>query len=246
MTWIAFDLVSILQGMFWGKDFILKFFRKNMPTDPEKLEEYTNIVDNLELLWNVLIWIAIAACVFLGWIVFSFWINKGKKDWPTARIVRKIPLIGSYLTDLGLAETFKAVALMLSAKVRIADALKLASNSTTIPQVAKFWHDSLDDLSRGITLGMALNRPPLTQAERMELANISDIGHVATVMDSIGDMRATSGKGKSHTIVMVAFLLSGVYLAIAFGSSIYALTIMNMGMDAIMGDVMGDMGLGGI
>ena len=54
-------------------------------------------------------------------------------------------------------------------------------------------------------------------------------------MESIAEMRAQSAKTKHSLIVWLAFALTGVYLAIAFGSAIYALTVMNMSMDSMMG-----------
>ena len=43
-------------------------------------------------------------------------------------------------------------------------------------------------------------------------------------------------------IVWLAFVLTGVYLAIAFGSAIYALTVMNMSMDSMMSGLTGGAG----
>ena len=52
-------------------------------------------------------------------------------------------------------------------------------------------------------------------------------------------MRAQSARTKHKLIVWIAFLLTGVYLGIGFGSAIYALTVMNMSMDSMMGSMMG-------
>jgi hypothetical protein len=53
-------------------------------------------------------------------------------------------------------------------------------------------------------------------------------------MESISEMRQQSSKTKHSLIVWLAFGLSGLYLVIAFGSAIYALTVMNMSMDSMM------------
>ena len=87
-------------------------------------------------------------------------------------------------------------------------------------------------------LGSALDRKPLSRSERLELASLSDLGQVATVLESIAEMRSQSAKTKHSLIVWVAFGLTGVFLAIAFGSAIYALTVMNMGLDSMMGGLM--------
>lgn len=87
-------------------------------------------------------------------------------------------------------------------------------------------------------LGAALDRAPLTHGERMELATLSDLSQVATIMTSIAQMRAAAAKTKHSLIIWLAFALTGVYLVIAFGSAIYALTVMNMSMDSMMGGLM--------
>ncbi len=243
MSWIGFDIFTIVQGMFWGKSRIIGWFNKNAPTDPETLEYYNLVVGRLEFLWTFLTWLAVAMMAFLIWAIFSFWHNRGKRDWLTARIVRRIPLIGAYLRDLGFADSTAAAGRMLSSNVPIADVLYQASEASTLPDVTKYWLEAREYLSRGVGLGEALDRYPLTKSERMELAGISDLDQVATVMNSISEMRQQSAKTKHSLIVWLAFGLSGIYLVIAFGSAIFALTVMNMSLDSMMGGLMGGGGL---
>jgi type II secretory pathway component PulF len=239
MAWLGFDVITITQSLFWGKDMVLKWFHDNKPTDPVKLEEFEYVVGNLELLWNVLIASALGSGFFLIWCVLSFFYNRGKKDWPTARVVRSIPLIGAYLRDLGFADSMSVCARMIRGKVPIADALKQASESTNIPDIATYWEQAHDDLNRGVSLGQALDRDPLTKNERMELAGLSDLAQLATIMDAIAEMRAQGGKTKHSLIVWLAFAITGLYLVIAFGSAIFGLTVMNMSMESMMGGLLG-------
>ncbi|PZQ47450.1 MAG: type II secretion system protein [Micavibrio aeruginosavorus] len=235
MGWLSFDLISIVQSLFWGKDMILGWFHGNAPEKPEELEKYNRVVGNLDLTWDILIWSAFGVGGFMIWAIISFWLNRGKEDWPTARIVRKIPLIGAYLRDLGFSDSMMACARMMRGLVPINQALMQAGEATTSPEVRKYWQDTNTDLERGIGLGVAMDRDPLSRAERLELASLSDLSQVATIMESIAEMRAQAAKTKHSLIVWLAFALTGVYLAIAFGSAIYALTVMNMSMDSMMG-----------
>lgn len=124
MSWLGFDLITILQSLFWGKDMVLGWFRGNAPEEPEKLAEYNSVVNNLDLTWDILIYSAFLIGGFMVWAVISFFLNRGKKDWPTARIVRKIPLIGAYLRDLGFSDSMLACARMMKGLVPISDARK--------------------------------------------------------------------------------------------------------------------------
>ncbi len=238
MSWLAIDVLMIVQSLIWGRSMVLGWFRDNAPNDPEEFENYIRVVDNLALTWDVLIFIALAQGAFMVWVVISYWINKGKTDWPTARIVRKIPLIGAYLRDLGFADSMMAAARMLRGHVPINDALKQSSEATTVPEVSQFWTDSSKDLERGVLLGVALDRKPLSHSERLELASLSDLTQVATILESIAEMRSAAAKTKHSLIVWVAFGLTGVFLAIAFGSAIFALTVMNMSLDGMMGGLL--------
>ena len=174
----------------------------------------------------------------MAWCVFSYFINRGKKDWPTARIVRKIPLIGGYMRDLAFADSMSAASRMLRGSVPINDTLEQSAEASAAPDVTAYWDNSLKDLGRGVSLGSALDREPLRRNERLEIASLSDLGQVATVMESISEMRAQAAKTKHSMIVWLAFALTGVFLALAFGSAIYALTVMNMSMDSMMGGLM--------
>lgn len=238
MSWLGFDVFTIVTSLAAGKDMVLNWFRGNPPKDPEELEKYNRVVGQLELTWDVLIWIAYGSAIFMAWCVFSFWINRGKKDWPTARIVRRIPLVGGYLRDLAFADSMSAASRMLRGLVPINDTLIQSAEASSAPEVVMYWEASSRDLNRGVNLGAALDRDPLTRSERLELASLSDLGQVATVMESIADMRAAAAKTKHSLIVWIAFGLTGVFLAIAFGSAIYALTVMNMSMDSMMGGLM--------
>ena len=239
MGWLGFDVITIVQSLFWGRGMVLGWFRGNAPENPAELDNYNRVVNNLELTWDILIYFAFFIGGFMAWAIFSFFMNRGKKDWPTARIVRKIPLIGSYLRDLGFSDSMMAAARMLKGSVPIDEALTQASQSTTSPEVANYWHEANEQLKRGISLGNALDRPPLTRNERLELASLSDLGQVATILESIAEMRTAAAKTKHSLIVWLAFGLTGVFLVIAFGSAIYALTVMNMSMDSMMGGLMG-------
>lgn len=239
MAWLGIDVLMITQSLFWGKDMVLKWFNDNKPTEPDKLEEFNYVVGNLELLWDVLIASALGAGFLLIWCILSFFYNRGKKDWPTARFVRSIPLIGAYLRDLGFADSMSVCARMIRGKVPIADALSQASEATNIPDIATYWEGAHEDLGRGVSLGQTLDRSPLTRNERMELAGLSDLAQLATIMDAIAEMRAQAGKTKHSLIVCLAFAITGLYLVIAFGSAIYGLTVMNMSMDSMMGGLMG-------
>lgn len=234
MGWLGFDVVTIVQSLFWGKGMVLGWFNDNKPTEPDQQAEFESVVANLGLTWDVLIWFAFIVGAFMVWCVFSFFINKGKTDWPTARIVRKIPLIGAYLRDLGFSDSMMAASRMLKGNVPINESLEQASKSTTSPDVAQYWDAANEGLSRGIGLGSALDREPLNRNERMELASLSDLSQVATILESIAEMRTQSASTKHKLIVWLAFALTGVFLVIAFGSAIFALSVMNMSMDSMM------------
>ncbi|MCF8495442.1 MAG: type II secretion system protein [Alphaproteobacteria bacterium] len=238
MSWLGFDVFSIVSSLWSGKDMVLGWFRDNPPTEPEALAKFTDVVGWLEFTWDFLIYTSVGFGVFMGWCLFSYWINRGKRDWPTARVVRKIPLIGAYLRDLAFADSMSAAARMLRGHVPINDVLDQSADASSAPDVAAYWQDSLADLSRGVSLGSALDRPPLNRNERLELASLSDLDQVATVMESIVDLRSQAAKTKHSLIVWLAFALTGLFLVAAFGSAIYALTVMNMSMDSMMGGLM--------
>jgi len=127
---------------------------------------------------------------------------------------------------------------MLGGLGPINDTREQSAAASSAPDVSMFWEGSLYDLGRGVSLGSSLDRSPLTKSERLEIASLSDLDQVATVMESISEMRAQASRTKHKMIVWIAFLLTGVFLAIAFGSAIYALTVMNMSMDSMMGGLM--------
>jgi len=112
MGWLAFDVFSIVTSLWAGKDMVLGWFRENPPSDPEAKAQFDIVVGRLELTWDILIFSSVGSGMFMAWCVFSYWMNRGKRDWPTARIVRKIPLIGGYLRDLAFADSMSAAARM--------------------------------------------------------------------------------------------------------------------------------------
>src|SRR5690606_27054640 len=145
MGWLGFDVITIVQSLFWGKDMVLNWFQGNAPENPEELEKYNRVVSNLELTWDVLIYTAFAIGGFMVWSIISFYLNRGKADWPTARAVRSIPLIGAYLRDLGFSDSMMACARMLRGLVPIDQALHQAGEATTSPEVARYWQNTNED-----------------------------------------------------------------------------------------------------
>ncbi|HEY1096867.1 MAG TPA: type II secretion system protein [Alphaproteobacteria bacterium] len=238
LGWIGFDLLSIVQGLQMGRTMILKWFRGNAPKDAEAAAKFNHTVDNLETLWTVLLWFAYAATAFLVWSILSFWLNRGKRDFLAAKLVRKVPMVGSYLRDLAFADSMMAASRMIKGNVSITDALQQSAEASNVPEVCNFWVAAYNDLSRGISLGAAMDRPPLSRSERMEIMTVSDLSQIATVLESIADIRAQSAQTKNSLIVWGAFIFTGLYLLIAFGSAIYALQLMNFSMDSMMDQMM--------
>lgn len=239
--WLGFDVFSLLSSMIGGKGMIMGWFSNNAPKgDPAKLEEFNRVTGYLSLTWDVLIWLAIGLAAMMIWIILSFWYNRGRDDeWPTAKFVRSIPLIGAYLRDLAFADTMSAAARMIRGNVPIADALPQAAVATNLPEVQKFWIDSYEFLARGLHLGAALDREPLSRSERMELSSLSELSQIATIMESIAEMRSQAAKTKHSLIVWLAFAFTGLYLLIGFGSAIYALMVMNISLDSMISSVTG-------
>jgi hypothetical protein len=186
-----------------------------------------------------LIWVAFGAAGFMVWCVVSFFINRGKRDWPTARIVRKIPLIGGYMRDLSFADSMAAASRMLRTASRLMMFYVNPGKRQPRPMSAMYWDVPMSNClaAWGLAAPLIVNR--LNRSERLELATLSDLSQVATIMESIAELRSQSARTKHKLIVWMAFLLTGVYLAIGFGSAIYALTVMNMSMDSMMGGLMG-------
>ncbi len=238
LGWIGFDLLSIVQGLQTGRGMILGWFRKNPPKDPEAGLKFNHTVDNLETLWTVLLWVAYLAAAFMGWAIASFWINRGKRDFLAAKMVRKIPLVGAYLRDLAFADSMMAAARMIRGSVSVTQALQQSAEASNVPDVAQFWQDAYQDLSRGVSLGAAMDRAPLSRNERTEIMAVSDLTQIATVLEAIADMRAQAAQTKNSLIVWGAFVFTGLYLLIAFGSAIYALQLMNFSMDSMMDSMM--------
>ena len=204
MGWLGFDVVTIVQSLFWGQGMVLGWFRGNAPQDPVELENYNNVVDKLELTWDILIYFAFAMGAFLVWCIISFYLNRGKMDWPTARVVRKIPLIGAYLRDLGFSDSMMAASRMIKGLVPINETLEQASQATTSPEVSRYWQSANENLETGLGLGNALDQKPLTRSERLELASLSDLDQVATILESISEMRASSAKTK-HSLICLLY-----------------------------------------
>lgn len=246
LGWLGFDIFSIVSAIQGGKGMVLDWFSKNQPQGGEKLEEYKRVTGLLSLTWDTLLLTAYGMGIFMTWCVVSYFLNRGKRDWPTARIVRSIPLIGGYLKDLGFADSMSAAARMIRGNVPIGETLEQSSDATNVPEVSKYWMDAWHELQRGVALGAALDRQPLNKSERMELSTLSDLGQVATIMESIAELRAMGAKTKHALIVWLAFAITGLYLALAMGSAIYALTVMNMSLDSMMGGMLGEGGLEGI
>ncbi len=243
MGWLAFDIFSIVSALQGGKGMVLGWFEKNAPTEPEKLAEFERVTGLLNLTWDVLLLTAYGLGAFMAWCIVSFFLNRGKRDWPTARVVRAIPLIGGYLKDLGFADSMSAAARMIRGNVAIGETLDQSADATNVPDVSQYWITAWQELQRGVSLGAALDRPPLSKSERMELSGLSDLGQVATIMESISELRARGAKTKHALIVWIAFAATGLYLAIAMGSAIYALTVMNMSLDSMMGGALGEIGV---
>jgi hypothetical protein len=65
------------------------------------------------------------------------------------------------------------------------------------------------------------------------------MSQVATVLESISDIRIEKSNSKYKMIVLGAFIFMSFYLLLAFGSAIFALQLMNVSTDSMMEQAMG-------
>ena len=79
LGWLGFDVFSIVSSLAAGKGMVIGWFQDNPPTDPDELEKFNNVVFQLGLTWDILIYTAVAAGAFMVWCIFSYWWDPGKK-----------------------------------------------------------------------------------------------------------------------------------------------------------------------
>lgn len=233
--WLAFDLFTVITGIIFGRDMIFGFLDDLKPTNAEKAAQYENAVYWVSVTWDVLLYIAYIATAFGSWLVLSSIWNRGKPDYLAARITRKIPLIGHYLRDLGFADSMMAAARMIEGGVRIDETLKETSETTTLPEIKRYWNKVREEVQKGVNIGQALDRDPLSRMERLEMLSVSKLDQLSSTFLHIADLRQERAKMKHAMIFWLALIGTGAYLFIAVASALYVVSLMGMSIESVMG-----------
>jgi hypothetical protein len=161
MGWLAFDVITIVQSLFWGKNMVLGWFKDNAPKDGPDLEKYEHVVGNLSLVWDTLDLGCFRGRRIYG-VVRCFLFYQSRE----ARLADS-PYSTENPFDWRLYARFEFCrfnggGLAYAAyRVPINDVLRQSGEAATSPDVCHVLGCANEQLSRGVGLGSALDREPL-------------------------------------------------------------------------------------
>lgn len=141
----------------------------------------------------------------------------------------ELPVIGPWLAEQDSARWASLCGAMLSARVNLVTALKLAAESSGFTQRRKKALDIIPDIQSGISLSEALERASLLPNTSLNLVAVGDkTGQLATMLNAVAKLHDTASKRKMKQVMTliepIAILIVGVLIGIMILGIVLAIT----------------------
>lgn len=217
LGWLAFDIISVLGSLVSMHFWYIPFLRETgvQTSDPQKKAEF---VEKLNLAENInmgLMGLSFAICALGIYLATAFWVNRDKRDHFAARIIKKVPLIGSYLSLSSLTDSGMTVARLLRGRVPLDEALKIAKDASLALEIREYWTTCLARVHAGVKPQSALAAPPLKKVEQNQLKSFTTMDQLAEVYEAIAEEKQYEAKSVQRRIVIGGImLLGGVFGAV--------------------------------
>lgn len=236
--WLWFDISSSVSTVIGVQFGYLPWLEQNgVDTQDIKLKaEFESALQTAYYINGFLLGVAILMCLAGVFVVASLVFKRGAFERISSSMVRKMPIIRSFVENTAMAETFGIVGRMLKGKVQFDECIKVAADSTPVKQVSELWRQVLDRVMRGDTIDRAFRNPIMTRSELIEIGAHQNSDQLAMMFLNIAAERGEASKRGLRTIVVggIAFVI--LYTFLAAGAAMWVLWVQNKGLtDTLQG-----------
>jgi type II secretory pathway component PulF len=236
--WLWFDISSSVSTVIGVQFGYLPWLEQNgIDTQDMKLKaEFESALQTAYYINGFLLGVAIILCLAGVFLVVSLILKRGALEEFSSKMVRKMPVIRSFVENTAMAESFGIVGRMLKGRVQLDECLKVAADSTPVKQVKQLWLQVLDRVMRGDTIDRAFRNPIMTRSELIEIGAHQNSEQLANMFLNIAQERGEQSKKGLRQIVVggVAFVI--LYTFLAAGAAMWVLWVQNKGLtDTLQG-----------
>jgi type II secretory pathway component PulF len=215
---------------------VIPYLRENPPKiTQEALATYMSQLDTMafnNLLW---MWFSFFACFCIVFLVLLWYSNAEAKDWIAKRILIRLPMLGEWYANDALYRSFKIFASMLTAGLRINDAIDTILASTGNPVATRFWRMTREALNTGASPGSAFAASGLLRKdEATVLKAVRGNSQVARVFISMSNDRAWRQKMLTAKIFRYSIFATIGYIGITIAICFRLFSLFNSGLDMSM------------
>jgi hypothetical protein len=236
LSWMATEMSTALTLPPIIKDTAIPYIRTHLPKGtPAAIAGYQHQLDVID--FNNLVWMWITGfMLFIASVITIFWFTHPPfKDWFARRVLTRMPLLGDWYANDALARSCKVFADLLTAGVRMPDAvqtiLKAASNSVA----KRFWSTAQSALNSGALPGSAFTASGiLRQDETLVLKTARSNLQFAAAFIAMADERTWHQKMLSQKIFKMSLVWMFVYIGITLLIGFHLFDLFNKGLDMTM------------
>lgn len=239
--WLWFDIstsISTVIGVQYG---YLPWLESNGidTKDPKLLAKFKSALDTAYFINGFLLLIAVLMCFAGVFIAASLVIRSGKLEEISSAVVRKLPIIKTFIENTAMAETFGIVGRMLKGRVQFDEAVRVAIESTPVKHVQALWRQALERIMKGDTVDRAFRNPIMTRSELIEIGAHQNGEQLAAMFMNIAHERGDAAKRGLRQIVVggVAFVI--LYTFLAAGAAMWVLWVQNEGLTSSLQGISG-------
>lgn len=218
------------------QEYAIPWIRENLPkTSPEELAQHVQQLDAIALHNQIWMWFSFGVLAVVFLLVLAWISHPRYKDWLTQKVLMRLPLLGDWYAHEALSRSCKVFASMLTAGVRMDDAIQTILRATKNGVARRFWATTSSALNAGAVPGTAFAAAGvLRRDETLVLKSARGNAQLARAFAAIAAERLWRQKALSTRIFRMSVVVMMVYIAITLLIGLKLFGLFNAGLEMSM------------
>lgn len=223
MIWITIEFLMAASTPFSIQWYALPWIEKNSMNskNPDDILKFKSDIELAYIINGIMMWgtVILVLGAIIGFLAY--------KTQPSVRnkidnIIVKLPIVGKFIVDGSLSQSFSIASTMLSARVSFFEVVESLGRMASSSVVRSYWKRVNQRLASTGSPGEAMTQDLILNKDEAQLLRFhEDSNQLAESLELIAENRAESAKRNRVMMIAGGFTFMVVYIAISMGTALW-------------------------
>lgn len=236
MIWICIEFFMAASTPFSIQYYALPWIEANSMNskNAEDVAKFKADIATAYIVNGIMMWGTVLLVVG-GIIGFGFYKTQPAFRNKVDNFIVKIPIVGKFIVDGSLSQSFYIASTMLAARVSFFEVVESLSKMASSSVVRSYWQRVGKRLASTGSTGEAMTSDEILNKDEAQLLRFhEDSSQLAESLELIGENRADSAKRNRVMMIGGGFAIMMIYIGISMGTALWIYSIYDSALNANM------------